>query len=147
MEIRKAKKIIKEFLKKTTLDIDFDIKEEKDALLIDLRSEEAQVLIGQGGKMLSELQMILGRILRKQLDEQIYLHVDINQYKANKEKYLKELAKETADKVALGRKEQILFPMNSFERRVVHMELAEREEIKTESIGSGLDRRVIIRPA
>ena len=147
MEIRKAKKIIKEFLKKTTLDIDFDIKEDKDALLIDLRSEEAQVLIGQGGKMLSELQMILGRILRKQLDEQIYLHVDINQYKANKEKYLKELAKETADKVALGRKEQILFPMNSFERRVVHMELAEREEIKTESIGSGLDRRVIIRPA
>ena len=147
MEIRKAKKIIKEFLKKTTLDIDFDIKEEKDALLIDLRSEEAQVLIGQGGKMLSELQMILGRILRKQLDEQIYLHVDINQYKANKEKYLKELAKETADKVALGKKEQILFPMNSFERRVVHMELAEREEIKTESIGSGLDRRVIIRPA
>jgi len=147
MEIRKAKKIIKEFLKKTTLDIDFDIKEEKDALLIDLKSEEAQVLIGQGGKMLSELQMILGRILRKQLDEQIYLHVDINQYKANKEKYLKELAKETADKVALGRKEQILFPMNSFERRVVHMELAEREEIKTESIGSGLDRRVIIRPA
>ncbi len=144
---KKAEKIIKEFIKKSTFDFDFEMKDEEDCLNLKLSSEEGQVFIGQQGVILSDLQSILGRIIRKQIDSPLYLNVDINQYKENKEKYLQGLAQETANRVSLEHKEQALFPMNAFERRVIHLELQKRSDIKTESIGIGSQRRVVVKPA
>ena len=144
---KKAEKIIKEFIKKSTFDFDFEMKDEEDCLNLKLSSEEGQVFIGQQGVILSDLQSILGRIIRKQIDSPLYLNVDINQYKENKEKYLQGLAQETANRVSLEHKEQSLFPMNAFERRVIHLELQKRSDIKTESIGIGSQRRVVVKPA
>ena len=146
--LKKAEKIFKEFFKKTTFDIDFDLKAVgDDAIEANLKTEEPQIWIGEQGRTLSALQNVLGRILRQQLREQVYLHVDVNQYKKNKEQYLKEAAREIADRVALDKNEKALATMSSYERRIIHMELADRADIKTESIGYGSDRRVVIKPA
>jgi len=59
---------------------------------------------------------------------------------------LKKLSKELADEVAKTRKSIMLQPMSSYERRIIHLELAERPDIVTESIGEEPERRVIIRP-
>lgn len=143
---KKAEKIIKEFFKKTTFDVNVEVQEEADALKVKVASEEGQTLIGQGGGLLGDFQKILGRILRKQLDQEIFLHLDINQYKESKEKYLFQLARELADKVSLEGKEHVLFPMTAFERRVVHTALLERGDVSTESRGEGKERRVVIKP-
>ena len=146
--LKKAEKILKEFFKKTTFDIDFELKQASDgAIEAELKTEEPQVWIGEQGKTLAALQNVLGRILRQQLGEHVYLHVDINQYKKNKEQYLREAAREIADRVALDKNEKALSAMSSYERRIIHMELADRVDIKTESIGQSPDRRVVIKPA
>ena len=75
------------------------------------------------------------------------MSLDINQYRASKEKYLKDLACEIADKIAFEKKDYVLPVMSAFERRVIHTELADRSDIKTESIGQEPNRRVVIRPA
>lgn len=147
--IKKAEKIVKEFFKKTTLEVDFEIKqgETDNTLDINLKAEEPQMLIGRGGATLSDIQSLLGRILRKKLTEELYINLDINQYKENKIQYLKDLAHEMADEVALNKAIKEMPIMNSFERRVIHMELADRSDVNTDSEGQGLERRVVIKPS
>ena len=144
----KIKKIVEEFFEKMNFKVDIDLGKEKENVLpLSLKTEEPQILIGGGGKTLIEIQKILGKILRKKLGEQFFLDLDINQYKKNKIEYLKDLAKTTADEVALSKKEKALPPMSSFERRIIHLALAEREDVTTESEGEGEERKVIIKPA
>ena len=60
---------------------------------------------------------------------------------------MKETAKSLADEVVLTKEEKVLAPMSAYERRIIHLELAERENVKTESIGEGLERRLVIKPS
>jgi len=114
---------------------------------IKIKTDEPQILIGRDGETLLEIQNILKKILRKKIKEQIFISVDINEYKEKKLIYLKELAKEIADEVALAKKEKILSPMKSYERRMIHLEISKREDVKSESIGEGPERRVVIKPS
>ena len=71
--------------------------------------------------------------------------VDVNNYKKERERIIIELAKAAARKALLEKKEITLPAMNAYERRLVHMELATRPDIKTESIGEGESRQVTIK--
>jgi len=145
---KKIEKILKDFFKKSTFEVDCKIGELKDNNLeVELKTDEADILIGPQGKTLHALQVILGRIIRKQFEDRIYLDIDINNYKQNKVKYLEEMAKNIADKVALNHVPETLAAMSSYERRIIHMALAERTDIATESTGDETERRVIINPA
>ena len=75
-----------------------------------------------------------------------YIDLDINDYKKKKKDYLKELACSIANEVALSKKQKELPPMSAYERRIIHLELAERQDVSTESIGQEPERKVIITP-
>jgi spoIIIJ-associated protein len=115
-------------------------------LPIDLRTDEPQILIGEDGQTLLEIQHLLKAILKKKLKENFYIDLDINDYKKKKIKYLKDLAQKLADEVALTKKEKMLPPMSAYERRIIHLELAERGDVTTESTGQEPERKVIVRP-
>ena len=119
---------------------------EENAVSISIHTAEPQLFIGDRGQALAEIQHILKFILKKKVQEQFYLSVDINDYKKSKEQYLRELARTAADEVALLKKPKELDPMSSAERRVVHMELAERSDVSSESEGEGENRRIIVKP-
>lgn len=121
------------------------LEEKKDAIVLSVFLEEPQVLIGQGGHTLFEIQRILRMILNKKLQKVFYLDLDINEYKSKKTEYLKSLAKDLADQVSLTKETKTLFPMPSYERRVVHKELSKRIDIISESQGEGEDRHIIIK--
>jgi hypothetical protein len=72
--------------------------------------------------------------------------VDINNYRKEREELIIKLAKAAARKVITEKKEVALPPMNAYERRIIHSELAVHPDIKTESQGEGKERRVIIKP-
>jgi len=74
------------------------------------------------------------------------VNVDLNGYKKERENLIVELAKATARKVVVEKKEIALPAMNAYERRIVHVELATRPDIKTESFGEGQDRHIMIKP-
>jgi len=56
------------------------------------------------------------------------------------------LARSLADEVAITKKEKILSSMPAYERRIIHLELAGRSDVTTESIGQEPERRIVIRP-
>ena len=121
-------------------------KEHQDVVDLDIKLEEPQILIGEKGQTLFEVQRLLRMILNKNLQKIFYLNLDINDYKKKKVEYLKSLAKDLADEVSFSKEEKVLLPMSSYERRVIHTELSQRQDIAAESHGEGFDRHIVIKP-
>lgn len=112
---------------------------------VEVTMEEPQMFIGEKGQTLGELQHILKRVLRKKAGEPIECALDINEYRKSKEQYLKELTLGVIAEVSLLRKPKELPPMSPAERRLVHMIVAEREDVESESVGEGEERRVVVK--
>lgn len=106
---------------------------------------EPQLFIGEKGQTLFEIAHVLKALIRRKLQEPVRLTLDINDYQKNKEQYLRELARAAADEVALLKIDKELPAMTSADRRIVHLELAERQDVVSESVGEGPERRVVIR--
>lgn len=148
-EFEKLKKAAEDFFLQTGLVLEVDVKNQADStILVDLKADEPQFLIGERGQNLSEIQRLLRAVLRRKAEapSSFYVDVDINDYKKKKTEYLKEVALTAADEVAITKREKELPSMSSYERRVVHTELASRADILTESIGEEPERRVKIKP-
>jgi spoIIIJ-associated protein len=139
--------LVEELIKKLDPEATVTILSVKDMTIpIDIEVEDANVLIGQNGETLFEIQHLLKIILKRKLDQDIYVDLDINSYKKKKAEYLRELARASANDVSLSRRTKMLAPMVSYERRIIHLELAGREDVMTESIGLGPSRKVVIKP-
>jgi spoIIIJ-associated protein len=145
--LEKIKKTVEDFFKKTTFVVLVEsVGENDNTVFVKLKSEEPKVLIGQNGQVLADTQHLLKLILKRKINEDFHLNVDINDYKKKKIEYLKETAKSMADEVFLDKKERVLTPMSSFERRIIHLEIQNRSDVITESVGEGEERRVVIKP-
>ncbi|PIU01551.1 hypothetical protein COT68_02600, partial [bacterium (Candidatus Torokbacteria) CG09_land_8_20_14_0_10_42_11] len=79
------------------------------------------------------------------LNEGVNFIVDVNQYKENRLDYLEKLAQASAATVIKTQKPKILEAMSAYERRVIHLALADNGAVATESDGEGEKRRVIIK--
>ena len=153
-DIKKIKEVAEEFFQKMTtepLSIEVNkVAAENSEIseVVDLNTtiEEPQILIGEKGQTLFEIQRLLRAILIKKIQKIFYLNLDINKYKQSKIEYLKRIAKELADEVSLTKGEKSLFPMSAYERRVIHAELSQRADIITESQGESPDRHIVIKP-
>jgi len=145
--LEQIKEEVKMFFNKTTFDLDVSIAlRENSTIFIDVNSHEPQILIGEGGQTLVDIQRLLKMIIKKKTEEKIYVDLDINNYKKRKMDNLKDLARQIADEVVLANEEKVLFAMSPYERRVVHLELAKRLDITTESVGDDPHRKIVIKP-
>jgi spoIIIJ-associated protein len=145
----KIKKITGEFFEQMGFPAQVEISAPQELTIpIDVKIETPQFLIGKSGETLMDIQKILKFMLKKKIapEKNFYIDLDINGYKKKKVEYLKEMAKSAADEVSLLRQEKKLAPMSGFERRIIHLELAGRTDITTESEGEGPERAVIIKP-
>jgi len=145
------KKITTEILQKMTFE-NFEINiaskgnAEGESFIINIETPESSLLIGQYGVTLAALQHVLRLLVRRQAEERFSFLADVNHYLQTKTDSLSELTIESAKQAIRDKKPVVLRPMSAYERRLVHIELAGNENIKTESIGEGEDRRVMIRP-
>lgn len=145
------KKITAEVLQKMTFEnFEISIASKSDAegenFVINIETPESNLLIGQYGVTLAALQHVLRLLVRRQTEERFRFLADVNHYLQAKTDSLAELAIESAKQVIRDKKPVVLRPMSAYERRLVHLELAGNENVKTESIGEGEDRKVVIRP-
>ncbi|MDP1994180.1 MAG: R3H domain-containing nucleic acid-binding protein [Ignavibacteria bacterium] len=133
-------------IKKNLQDAQDIVEENRDVVDLDIKLNEPQILIGQQGQTLFEIQRLLRTVLNKKLQKVFYLNLDINDYKKKKIEYLKDIAKELADQVSLTKEEKALLPMSAYERRIIHSELSQRTDVITESHGDGFERHIVIKP-
>ncbi len=95
-------------------------------------------------QLVSDFENILRLVAFK--DESELVFVDVNNYRKERERLIVEIAKASARKALLSKAEVSLPAMNAYERRLVHTELATRPDVKTESIGFGANRYVVVKP-
>jgi len=119
--------------------------EGKDVIICDIKTEDSNFLIGQYGLNLQSLQHIVRVMMRKRIEEPVNFILDVNSYRQEKNESIVRLAKNLAEEAISGKKEIVMRPMTAYERRIVHMELSKNDQIKTESIGEGESRRIVVR--
>jgi spoIIIJ-associated protein len=142
-EIKKTIKEIFYFIDED-IRVDFSLKEER-ILLVDVKMKDPQILIGEKGQTLIETERLLKIVVRKKTRDPLFLNLDINDYKKRKADYLRDLALDAAEEVAVTGIEKRFPPMSSFERRIIHTALITRDDVVTESIGEDVERRVLIK--
>jgi spoIIIJ-associated protein len=111
----------------------------------DERSSSAlSVLIGRRGETLAALQLLMHLVVSKQGDTRERVIVDVEGYRHRREENLRSMAQRIAQQVRTSGRAVTLEAMPPNERRIVHMALADFEDISTESEGEGDQRRVVV---
>ena len=113
-------------------------------VLVDINGEDLNVLIGRRAETLNALQYILALIISKEAAHWVQVVVDVEGYRARRERQLRQLARRMAEQAIRTGKRQLLDPMSSAERRIVHLELRDHDTVTTESVGEEPNRKVSI---
>ena len=101
-------------------------------------------LIGYHGQSLDGFQTILTQIVSNKFDKWTRVTVDINDYRKARFEKIEDMVRDFVDRVRFSQQEVEMHPMNPFERRQVHMIVAEYTDIVSESTGEGLERRIVL---
>lgn len=111
---------------------------------VDIEGEGSDAFLFQRGEGLRALQTIVNTAFRRHLGEQGRVLVDCQGFRRDKDAELRQMAKFMAQKVLQSGTAQEMGPLNSYERRIVHMAVAEVPGVSSESIGDASVKMVII---
>jgi spoIIIJ-associated protein len=113
---------------------------------LNIEGEDMGILIGRRGQTMVSLQYIVRLIMAHKMQAQMPIVLDVEGYKQRRCEGLRTLALRLADQVKTRNVPFSMEPMPAFERRVVHMTLADNPDVMTESTGVGESRKVTILP-
>jgi spoIIIJ-associated protein len=118
--------------------------ETPDGTRINLEGEDGGVFVRNSGEGLQALQHIVATTFRRQLGEDSRIVIDCNSFRRDKDAELKQMAKFIAEKAKSSGMPQEMGPLNPYERRIVHLAIAEDPGATSESIGDAFMKTVII---
>jgi spoIIIJ-associated protein len=118
--------------------------EQPDGLRVNLTGDDGHVLIRRQGEALAALQHLVSAVFRQDPAEKRRLAVDCLNFRKGKDQELKQMALFLAEKARSSGLAQEIGPLNPYERRIVHLAVAEIESVTSESIGDAFEKTVII---
>ena len=124
-------------------DISVNVGEGRISASIDC-GEASGLLIGREGQTLSALQYMVSRIISRQMEAAVHVHLDTGDYKERQDRKLKEISLRLAQRARETGRTQYTRPLSSYHRRIVHMVLQTEQGIETRSKGEGSMKRVYI---
>jgi len=148
MNTADTKKLIEDILNNMGVKYD-SVEETEDSItakkLFIIKTPESGLLIGDNGDVFNSLSHLIRRIASKGMEEVADFSIDVNDYRSSMIDKLKLKAGLLANRARDMKIDVELDPMSSYERLIIHGTLSGQPNIKTESIGEGKDRRLIIR--
>ena len=120
------------------------VEETPEGTRINLEGEDGGVLVRRGGEGLQARQHLVATAFRRQLGDDNRVVVDCNGFRKDKDLELKQMARYMADKARSSGLPQEMGPLNPYERRIVHLAIAEDTGVTSESIGDAFMKTVII---
>ena len=133
---------LKEFVKELPENTEYSIEKTDKAIKVNLFNKDLGYLIGYRGETLYALQNILSAVASKGIKGKIRVILDIEGYKAKREKTLEDLAEKVAKTVIKTRKSVKLEPMQAYERKIIHSKLQGNTKVETVSVGEEPHRRI-----
>ncbi len=113
---------------------------------VNIDGEDLGILIGRRGQTLTSLQYIVRLIIGHQTETWQPIIIDVEGYKERRYEGLRAFARQMAEQVRDREAPFSLEPMSAYERRLIHLVLADHPDVVTESMGLGESRRVVIMP-
>ena len=127
--------------------IDYQEEDSEINLNLEIEPQDSGLLIGYHGEVLTAIQLYLNLVYYQQFSEKKPVRLNINNYRQQRQQILENLALSTAQK-ALERNQPIpIHHLSSYERRIVHLFLSDRSDVKTYSQGEPPHRSLVIAPA
>ena len=121
-----------------------DLQETPDGPRLNLTGEDAELLVRHRGEPLKALQHVVDMSFGRSLDGEKRVFVDALEYRRGKDIEMRAMAKFLAAKVKESGMDQPMGPLNPYERRIVHMAVAEVPGVTTESVGDAFSKTVLI---
>ena len=137
-------KFLKDFMRNLPEDTKYEITTEESGLKVSLTNDNLGYLIGYRGETLYALQSIMTAIAGKGIEQKVRVILDIEGYKAKREKTLEDLAEKVAKTVIRTKKPIKLEPMQAYERKIIHSKLQQNSKVETTSVGEEPHRRIIV---
>jgi spoIIIJ-associated protein len=118
---------------------------ENEAIRVEIDAkDEAGLLIGNRGRTLQSIQLLVGIIVRNKMGDWVRVIVNVSDWREKEEERLKKLALQVAERAKETGDPQNLYNLSSSQRRIIHLALSDDSLISTESVGEGKDRCLVI---
>jgi len=133
-------RFLEELLPRFPLDLTYQVKKRDETITVIFDGEDKSLLLRKDGALLLAIQHILNKVSPHKVQ------VDCEFYRRRKERQIREYAQQVAQQVSQTRRDELLDPMNPYERRIVHIAVNQIPGITSESVGDGFLKRVRIFP-
>ncbi|MFH0730837.1 MAG: RNA-binding cell elongation regulator Jag/EloR [Pseudomonadota bacterium] len=127
-------------------DIEVEVEQDEDQVLYNVKGGKAAVLIGKRGQTLEAIQYLIEKIVNRISEKRVRLQIDVQGYLKNRKENLEQLATRLAEKAQRIGKPVTVGEMNVHDRKIVHMALKDHRHVRTQSMGSGFYRKLMIFP-
>ncbi|UOY91372.1 protein jag [Ectobacillus sp. JY-23] len=141
-----AEKYLKNIISEMAIDVQVERESKGKEITFILSGSQVALLIGKRGATLNALQQLTQLVANRYTKQYINITLDAEDYRNKRKKTLELLANRLAKQVYTTRKQVILEPMPSFERKIIHQVLASHPHINTTSAGTEPHRHVVIEP-
>jgi len=144
---KKVKQLFEEIIKKMGFSAEVTVEKTGQRVLLKVSSEKSSLLIGKRGQTLMALEHIISVSLAKDEERAIRVEIDIDSYKKKRENSLKQIVKDTCEKVKKTGKPMFLPQMDSHGRMLVYRYLKSDPGVSAHSRGNGKIKKILIKPA
>ncbi len=120
------------------------IKKSDGSVTFNLHGDDMGIMIGKHGQTLDSLQYLTNLVANKNSTDRVHIIIDVENYRDRRVKTLSRLAIRLADKVKGSGEKVVLEPMNSHERKIIHITLQSDNRVVTSSEGDEPLRHVVI---
>ena len=135
---------VQNIVKAMGAELSINVEETPEGTHINLEGEDGGILVRRSGEGLQALQHIVATAFRRQLGDDNRIIIDCNGFRRDKDAELRQMAHFIAEKARASGMPQEMGPLNPYERRIVHLAIAEDPTVTSESIGDAFMKTVII---
>ena len=146
-EIRDEIRLFAEqFLERSELELEATVEPNQDQVVVDLSGPDTDLVLTENARLLHALNHPVSQIFYRKAQGQYRFVVDCGGYRATRARKLELLAGKAAEHAQRSGRPFHFQPMPAADRRIIHLSLADESEVRTESDGRGMHRRVVVIP-
>ena len=141
----KAKGFVSDLVAEMRFDLDVSSEWTDEGCMLNLSGRDAHFALAENGEMLDALEVVLFQAFGRELDREHRFVVDAEGFRQTRKSELHAMARFAGDQVRKDGRPFMFGVLNSTERRIIHLALQQEEDLSTESVGEGRDRRLQVR--
>ncbi|WP_373499976.1 RNA-binding cell elongation regulator Jag/EloR [Desulfococcus sp.] len=145
-EVVKGREALRRIIDFITTGAEIRLETGEDRILFNIEGGDAGILIGKRGQTLEAIQYLVEKIINRQSDNRIRIQIDVEGYLNNRRENLQSLARKLSEKAKSTGKPATIAQMNAHDRRIIHLTLKNDQGVRTQSIGDGFYRKLVIFP-